>query len=70
MHKSHCAAASYLFQKDKFYDMTYDTGDKSIQCSRKVDALKIWLMWKAKGNIGFEAEINQKFENSRFGKTK
>ncbi|XP_033624403.1 cysteine sulfinic acid decarboxylase-like isoform X2 [Asterias rubens] len=65
MHNGHCAAASYLFQKDKFYDMSFDTGDKSIQCSRKVDALKLWIMWKAKGNRGFEAEINQKFENSR-----
>lgn len=28
--------ASYLFQSDKHYDTSYDTGDKSIQCSRKV----------------------------------
>lgn len=30
---SHCnsAAATYLFQQDKFYDVSYDTGDKSIQ---------------------------------------
>ncbi|XP_022082482.1 cysteine sulfinic acid decarboxylase-like isoform X2 [Acanthaster planci] len=66
MHHSHCAAASYLFQKDKFYDMSYDTGDKSIQCSRKADALKLWLMWKAKGNRGFDEEITRKFDNSRY----
>jgi len=33
--------ASYLFQKDKFYDSSYDTGDKYIQCGRKVDILKL-----------------------------
>lgn len=40
--------AEYLFQTDKPYDVSYDTGDKSIQCGRHVDAFKLWLMWKAK----------------------
>lgn len=40
--------AEYLFQADKHYDVSYDTGDKSIQCGRHVDAFKLWLMWKAK----------------------
>lgn len=40
--------APYLFQKDKCYDVSYDTGDKSIQCGRHVDVFKLWLMWKAK----------------------
>ena len=41
--------ATYLFQQDKMnYDISYDTGDKSIQCGRLNDALKFWLMWKAK----------------------
>lgn len=30
------ASANYLFQQDKFYDVSYDTGDKSVQCGRKV----------------------------------
>lgn len=30
------ASANYLFQQDKFYDISYDTGDKSVQCGRKV----------------------------------
>lgn len=41
--------ADYLFQQDKFYDVSYDTGDKSIQCGRKVDAFKFWLAVKAHG---------------------
>lgn len=40
--------ANYLFQPDKQYDVTYDTGDKTIQCGRHVDVFKLWLMWKAK----------------------
>ncbi|GJQ68694.1 hypothetical protein Trydic_g17231 [Trypoxylus dichotomus] len=42
--------AAYLFQKDKFYNTQYDTGDKHVQCGRRVDVLKFWFMWKAKGN--------------------
>lgn len=44
----HSCNAKYLFQKDKFYDTSYDTGDKHIQCGRRADVLKFWLMWKAK----------------------
>ena len=40
--------ASYLFQPDKMYDSSWDTGDKTFQCGRHVDALKLWLMWKVK----------------------
>uniref|UniRef100_A0A665VL40 Zgc:163121 n=1 Tax=Echeneis naucrates TaxID=173247 RepID=A0A665VL40_ECHNA len=42
--------AEYLFQRDKHYEVSYDTGDKSIQCGRHVDVFKFWLMWKAKVN--------------------
>lgn len=42
--------AGYLFQPDKQYDVSYDTGDKAIQCGRHVDIFKFWLMWKAKVN--------------------
>ncbi|XP_037131510.1 glutamate decarboxylase 1 isoform X3 [Syngnathus acus] len=51
--------APYLFQKDKFYDVSYDTGDKSIQCGRHVDVFKLWLVWKAKGTEGFGAQVNK-----------
>ncbi|VEL37497.1 unnamed protein product [Protopolystoma xenopodis] len=41
-------SAEYLFQKDKQYDTSYDTGDKAIQCGRRNDIFKLWLMWRAK----------------------
>ncbi|XP_050509319.1 cysteine sulfinic acid decarboxylase [Diabrotica virgifera virgifera] len=58
--------AAYLFQKDKFYDTRYDTGDKHVQCGRRVDVLKFWFMWKAKGTSGFEKHIDKVFENSKY----
>jgi glutamate decarboxylase len=47
---ANCTKASYLFQQDKVYDTTWDTGDKSIQCGRHNDIFKFWLMWRAKVN--------------------
>jgi glutamate decarboxylase len=46
----HCnrMCADYLFQQDKHYDVTYDTGDKVIQCGRHNDIFKFWLLWRAK----------------------
>jgi len=59
-------SADYLFQQDKPYDVSYDTGDKAIQCGRhndifkvkngkkyfeKILFLKLWLMWRSKGMV-------------------
>lgn len=50
--------AGYLFQQDKQYDVSYDTGDKAIQCGRHVDIFKFWLMWKAKVNNKIRVQIS------------
>lgn len=62
----HSTNATYLFQKDKFYDTQYDTGDKHIQCGRRADVLKFWFMWRAKGTSGFEQHIDKVFENAEY----
>ena len=49
--EANSASASYLFQKDKFYDPKWDVGDKYLQCGRRADVLKFWLMWQAKVNF-------------------
>ncbi|XP_076242356.1 cysteine sulfinic acid decarboxylase [Calliopsis andreniformis] len=58
LHQTNCAGATYLFQQDKNYDVTWDTGDKSVQCGRKVDAAKFWLMWKARGTKGLRESVD------------
>uniref|UniRef100_A0A8C4YX65 Glutamate decarboxylase 1 n=1 Tax=Gadus morhua TaxID=8049 RepID=A0A8C4YX65_GADMO len=58
--------AGYLFQPDKQYDISYDTGDKAIQCGRHVDIFKFWLMWKAKGTVGFEQHIDKCLDLSAY----
>uniref|UniRef100_A0A8C2Z8J3 Cysteine sulfinic acid decarboxylase n=1 Tax=Cyclopterus lumpus TaxID=8103 RepID=A0A8C2Z8J3_CYCLU len=66
LRKCHSANATYLFQQDKFYDLNLDVGDKSVQCSRKVDCLKLWLMWKAVGSIGFAERVDKAFNQARY----
>ncbi|XP_043396821.1 acidic amino acid decarboxylase GADL1 isoform X3 [Chelonia mydas] len=64
--KCYSAKASYLFQQDKFYDVSYDTGDKSIQCSRRPDAFKFWMTWKALGTTGLEERVNRALALARY----
>jgi len=52
-------SADYLFQTDKCYDVTYDTGDKVIQCGRHNDIFKFWLQWRSRGMSGFEKQIDR-----------
>ncbi|MGB0468741.1 MAG: pyridoxal phosphate-dependent decarboxylase family protein [Pontibacterium sp.] len=47
----------YLFHADE--NAAYNLGERSIQCGRRADALKVWLSWKAMGNQGFAAKIDQ-----------
>ena len=56
------ASASYLFQQDKFYDVSYDTGDKSVQCGRKVDAFQVWFMLKTRGERYFCEAVENAFD--------
>ncbi|KAF3421047.1 hypothetical protein E2986_05029 [Frieseomelitta varia] len=63
---AHGSKASYLFQPDKFYDTSFDSGDKHIQCGRRADVLKFWFMWKAKGTRGLEKHVDRVFELARY----
>lgn len=48
--------ADYLFQADKNH-RELDTGDLTFQCARRNDALKAWLMWKARGEAALGARV-------------
>ncbi|XP_033330347.1 glutamate decarboxylase-like protein black isoform X1 [Megalopta genalis] len=63
---AHGSKASYLFQPDKFYDTSYDNGDKHVQCGRRADVLKFWFMWKAKGTQGLEKHVDRVFELAQY----
>jgi len=60
---AHSSSAKYLFQKDKL-NASLDTGDKSVQCGRKVDIMKLWLCWQSLGNEGFRARVDGAIEQA------
>ena len=66
MLESNSMNARYLFQQDKQnYDPTLDTGDKSIQCGRHIDVLKLWLWWKGKGTEGVKKDSEICVQNAK-----
>ncbi len=48
--------SEYLFHADE--NDAYNLGKKSLQCGRRVDALKLWLSWKAKGSEQFTKRVD------------
>ncbi len=52
--------ADYLFHADAEAD--WDLGDRSLQCGRRVDALKLWFSWQALGDEGYEQRVDHLFE--------
>lgn len=49
----------YLFHKDE--NGAYNLGERSIQCGRRADALKVWMSWKAIGHKGFSDKVDNLF---------
>ncbi len=65
LHKM-CSAsgADYLFHNDE--DSSYDIGPMSLQCARRVDALKLWLSWKFYGDKGYDSLISNLFDMAKY----
>jgi len=57
-----CSASGteYLFHSEK--DSLHDLGRMSLQCARRVDALKLWLSWKFHGDKGYDRIITHLFK--------
>lgn len=61
LEKSNNSAASYLFQENP-----NDLGDKTLQCARHVDGLKLWLYWKRYGTQAMGRQIDKAFDNAKY----
>lgn len=48
----------------------YDLGKKSVQCGRRVDALKLWCAWKCLGDDGYANRIDTLIENAMYFESK
>lgn len=47
-----------------------DLGKKSVQCGRRVDAVKLWFAWKYFGLDGYESRINTLIELAQYAEEK
>lgn len=57
-----CDHGDYLFHDEDSLDL----GKKSLQCGRRVDALKLWLSWKYFGDKGYDDRITRLFELANY----
>jgi glutamate/tyrosine decarboxylase-like PLP-dependent enzyme len=48
----------------------YDLGKSSVQCGRRVDALKLWLAWRYFGDKGYAQRMDKQMALARYAKTK
>lgn len=60
LHQCNAVHAEYLYHADNEAP-DLDTGEMSIQCGRRVDALKVWLAWKARGDARMARIVDRKF---------
>ena len=51
-------------------DQIEDLGKKSIQCGRKVDAVKLWFAWKYYGLEGYRSRIDNSIAMAAFAEEK
>jgi glutamate/tyrosine decarboxylase-like PLP-dependent enzyme len=58
------SGTDYIFHDEAFG--AYDLGPISLQCGRKVDALKLWLSWKYYGDLGYAERIDRFFKLAAF----
>jgi glutamate/tyrosine decarboxylase-like PLP-dependent enzyme len=57
----------YIFHE---IDAIEDLGKKSIQCGRKVDAVKLWFAWKYFGLDGYQNRIDNLIDMARYAEQK
>ncbi len=54
--------ADYLFHGQS--DACHDLGDLSLQCGRRVDAIKLWFSWQAHGDDGYARRVDGFFRSA------
>jgi glutamate/tyrosine decarboxylase-like PLP-dependent enzyme len=58
------SGTDYIFHNEAYG--AHDLGPISLQCGRKVDALKLWLSWKYYGDLEYAERVDRFFELAAF----
>lgn len=54
----------YIYHENETQE--FDLGKKSVQCGRRVDALKLWCAWKCLGDNGYQDRIDKLIDNATY----
>ncbi len=55
-------SSDYLFHSNADYNL----GEKSLQCGRRIDSIKLFTAWKYYGDNGYEKRIDNLFEIAKY----
>ncbi len=58
--------ADYIFHPSDESD--WNTGPSSLQCGRRADAVKVWMLWRALGDRGVGQMVENLFQNAQVAK--
>jgi len=59
-------SSDYLFHSNADYNL----GEKSLQCGRRINSIKLFTAWKYHGDDGYEKRINNLFEIAEYVENK
>jgi len=64
LREANSLSAGYLFHSHDHSE--FDLGEKTIQCGRRPDVLKLWMAWKYFGTKGFADRIDKAMDNAQY----
>ena len=70
-HGNNVAANDYLFHSQNEDDeQNLNLGTYSLQCGRRADCVKLWLMWNHYGKKGLETRVDHLIDLARYAEHK
>ena len=72
-HENNTAANDYLFHSQEESDaveQNLNLGTYSLQCGRRADCVKLWLMWNHYGTHGLESRLDRLVSLARYAESK
>jgi len=64
LNRCNAMGKDYLFHEHK--EKEWDLGEKTLNCGRRNDALKLWIAWKVAGDLGMEETVDHAFDQAEY----
>jgi glutamate/tyrosine decarboxylase-like PLP-dependent enzyme len=67
---SSCSGGNTEYIFHDYDNKAWDLGPKSLQCGRRVEALKLWLTWRLYGDAGYRDRVAEVFRLAEYAEAK